>query len=62
MAVLELACRHVARRRGERLGVVTPLPIVALLVFFFVVGVLSKQGGAYYFNRLLDGYLALFRS
>ena len=62
MAVLELCCRHVAKRRGERLRVLTPLPFVPVLVFLFVVWVLSKEGGAYYFNRLLDGYLVLFRS
>jgi hypothetical protein len=62
MAVLELCCRHVAKRRGAELGVMTPLPFFAFLVFFFVIWVLSKEGGAYYFNRLLDGYLAIFRS
>jgi hypothetical protein len=62
MAVLELGCRHVAKRRGQRLRVLTPLPFVPVLVFAFVVWILSKQGGAYYFNRLLDGYLVLFRS
>jgi len=62
MAVLELCCRYVAKRRGERLRVMTPLPFVPVLVFFFVVWVLSKEGGAYYFNRLVDGYLVLFRS
>ena len=61
MAVLELRCRHVAKRRGERLSVITPLPVACILVFALVVWVLSKQGGAYYFNRLLDGYLLLFR-
>ena len=62
MAVLELCCRHVAKRRGKRLKVLTPLPFVPVLVFLFVVWVLSKEGGACYFNRLLDGYLLLFRS
>jgi hypothetical protein len=62
MAVLELCCRYVAKRRGERLRVMTPLPFIPVLVFVLVVWVLSKEGGACYFNRLLDGYLALFRS
>ena len=62
MAVIELCCRHVAKRRGERLRVMTPLPFVPVLVFLLVIWVLSKEGGAYYFNRLLDGYLLLFRS
>ena len=61
MAVLELCCRHVAKRRGARLRVMTPLPFIPVLVFLLVVWVLSRQGGAYYFNRLLDGYLLLFR-
>jgi hypothetical protein len=62
MAVLELCCRLVAKRRGERIGAMTPLPFVALLVFLLVIWVLSREGGAYYFNRLIDGYLVLFRS
>ena len=62
MGVLELACRCVRKKRGEGIRVVTPLPFIPLLVFLFVVFVLSKEGGAYYFNLLLDGYLALFRS
>jgi len=62
MGVLELCCRHVAKRRGERVGVMSPLPVISVLVFLLVVWILSKQGGAYYFNRLLDGYLLLFRS
>lgn len=62
MAVLELCCRHVAKRRGERLRVMTPLPLIPVLVFFLVFWVLSQAGGAYWFNRFLDFYLALFRS
>jgi hypothetical protein len=62
MALLELCCRHVAKSRGRWLRVMTPLPFVPVLVFLLVIWVLSKQGGAYYFNRLLDGYLLLFRS
>jgi hypothetical protein len=62
MGILELCCRYVAKRRGARLRVVTPLPFIPILVFLFVVWVLSWEGGAYYFNRLLDGYLILFRS
>ena len=61
MGVLELCCRYVARRTGARLSVMTPLPFIPVLVFLFVVWVLSKEAGAYYFNRLLDGYLLLFR-
>jgi hypothetical protein len=62
MGVLELCCRHAQKSRGGRLRVMTPLPFVPVLVFLLVVWVLSKEGGAYYFNRLLDGYLLLFRS
>jgi hypothetical protein len=62
MAVLELCCRLVARRRGRRVRVVTPLPFFPIFVFGLVVWILSKEAGAYYFNRLLDGYLLLFGS
>jgi hypothetical protein len=62
MGILELACRTVSKRRGVPLRVVTPLPLVPILLFVLVLCVLSKEGGAYYFNMLLDGYVALFRS
>lgn len=61
MGTLELACRRVSKRNGEAVRVLTPLPLLAILGLVFVLCVLSKEGGAFYFNRLLDGYLALFR-
>jgi hypothetical protein len=61
MGILELACRYVRKKRGDPIRVMTPLPFLPILVFLFVVALLSKEGGAYYFNMLLDGYLALFR-
>ncbi len=61
MGMLELACRAVSKRRGNPIRIVTPLPILPILLFLAVICLLSKQGGAYYFNLLLDGYLALFR-
>lgn len=62
MGILELVCRSVSRKRGEPVRVLTPLPFIPVVVFVFVICLLSKQAGAYYFNLLLDGYLALFRS
>jgi hypothetical protein len=62
MGILELACRYVRKKKGDPIRVVTPLPFLPILFFLFVVAVLSKEGGAYYWNRLLDGYLALFRN
>jgi len=65
MGILELACRWISRRRGGPGGgpmrIFTPGPFVPILVFLFVVCILSKEGGAYYFNSMLDGYAALFR-
>jgi len=62
MGILELACRYVRKKRGDPIRVVTPIPFVPILVFLFVVTVLSKEDGAYYWNMLLDGYVALFRN
>jgi hypothetical protein len=61
MGVLELACRWGEKRRGIRGRVVTPLPLVPILLFLLVVCFLAREGGAAYFNTLLDGYLLLFR-
>jgi hypothetical protein len=61
MGILELACRYVSKRRGDPVRVMTPGPFLPILVFLFVVFVLSKEGGAAYFNTFLDGYLVLFR-
>jgi hypothetical protein len=62
MGVLELTCRSVVKRRGGGARVMTPGPLVPILLFVFVVCVLSREGGAYYFNKLLDVYVALFKS
>lgn len=62
MGGLELACRYVSKRRGDPIRVVTPGPFLPILVFVFVLCVLSREGGATYFNKLLDGYVALFRN
>ena len=62
IGTLELACRYARKKRGDPVRVLTPLPFLPILVFLFVVALLSKEGGAYYWNRLLDGYLALFRN
>ena len=57
-ALLPPCCEE---KRGEAQGDDAAPPFVPVLVFVLVVWVLSRQGGAYYFNRLLDGYLLLFR-
>jgi hypothetical protein len=61
MGMLELACRWGAKKRGETASVLTPLPLLPLFLFLFVVCFLSREGGAAYFNSLLDGYVILFR-
>lgn len=61
MGVLELACVCTARRRGGQVSVITPAPFLPILVFLRVVWILSKEGGAYSFNRRLDGHAACFR-
>ena len=62
MGVLELACRWGARRRGDRGMILTLVPFVPILLFLLVLCFLSKEGGATYFNMLLDGYRVLFRN
>jgi hypothetical protein len=62
MGVLEVACRYAVKRGGGQVRVLTPLPFIPIVVFLCVVYVLSREGGACYFNLLLDGYLALFRT
>ena len=62
MGVLELTCRWGEKRRGGRGRIVTPLPLVPVILFFLVACFLSREGGATYFNKLLDGYVALFRN
>jgi len=61
MGICEMICRGVLKRRGSRLTVITPLPLLPLALLAVTLGVLSRDNGAYYFNLLLDGYLGLFR-
>jgi hypothetical protein len=62
ISILELACRCARKKRGDPIRGLTPLPFLPILVFLLVVAVLSNEGGAYYWNKLLDGYVALFRN
>ena len=62
MGVLELACRWGEKKRGDRGTVLTLVPFVPLFLFLLVVCFSSKEGGATYFNMLLDRYLVLFRN
>jgi hypothetical protein len=62
MGVLEVLCRWVSKREGSRINVLTPLPLIPVVLFALVVLGLSVEGGAAYFNMLLDGYLFLFRN
>ncbi len=61
IGVLEVVCRWVSKRKGSKVRILTPLPFIPVVVFVLVVLVLSKDGGAAYFNMLLDGYVVLFR-
>lgn len=60
MGVPELACRWGEKRRGDRGTILTLVPLIPVLLFLLVACFLSKEGGAAYFNMLLDGYLILF--
>ena len=62
MGVLELACRWGEKRMGTKGTILTLVPLIPIFLFLLVVCFLSKEGGATYFNMLLDGYVALFRN
>ena len=62
MGVLELACRWGEKRMGTKGTILTLVPLIPILLFLLVVLFLSKEGGATYFNMLLDGYRVLFRN
>jgi hypothetical protein len=62
MGVLELVCRWGEKRMGTKRAILTLVPFVPILLFLLVVCFLSIEGGAHYFNKLLDGYVALFRN
>jgi hypothetical protein len=62
MGALEVACRWVSKRKGSGIKILTPLPLIPVVLFALVVLGLSVDGGAAYFNMLLDGYVALFRN
>ena len=62
MGVLELACRWGEKRMGTKGTILTLVPLIPILLFLLVVCFLSKEGGATYFNMLLDGYRVLFRN
>ncbi len=60
MSVCEMACRWRQKRSGAGVRVLTPA-VFAPFVFLAILGIiLSRQGGAFYFNLMLEGYAALF--
>ena len=61
MGILEFTCRAISKQRGEQVRVVTAAPFIPIVLFLFVIYLLSKNGGADVFNRFLDGYLVLYK-
>ena len=62
MGVLEIVCRWGEKKRRNRDTVLTLVPCLPVVLLILVVFFLSKEGGAAYFNSLLDDYLVLFRN
>lgn len=60
IAVCELLCRRWARRRDSAVKVLTALPLIPIILFPFLVLLIARDSGAYYFSLLLAGYRLLF--
>ena len=63
MGICELACRRVARQRGDnQVKILTPAPVAAVAVMLIGLYVMLIWGsGAHFFYIYVSGYLALFR-
>jgi hypothetical protein len=62
MGIYEIICRCILKKRGVQVRAMTPASFIPMVIFFITILVLSRDGGAYFFNLLLDGYIMLFRT
>lgn len=63
MGMGELVCRWILRRRGQQVRILTPVPIVGIVVMLAGLYVALIWGnGAHFFYAYLNTYLFLFKS
>jgi len=63
MGVSEIVCRWIAGRRGDRVRILTPVPIAAIVVLIIGIYVTLIWGnGAHFFYFYINSYLVLFKS
>ena len=61
MGICELICRYIMKRRGSRLKIITPIPVIGIIMFFITIYVTAIWGnGAHWFYLFLNGHIALF--
>ena len=63
MGLCELVCRWIDNRRGNRVRILTPAPIAAIVSLIVGIYVTLIWGnGAHFFYFYINSYLALFKS
>ena len=63
MGLCELLCRWITKLRGGEVRVLTPIPIVAIVVMLFELYIAFIWGnGGHFFNYYMKSYLFLFKS
>lgn len=63
MAVCEVACRYIVKRRDNPIKIITPVPVMAVVTLFVTIYVTAIWGnGAHWFYIFLNGYIILFGS
>lgn len=63
MGICEMVCRYLVKRKGGTIKIITPAPILSIIVLFFVTYITAIWGnGAHWFYIFMNGYIALFIS
>jgi hypothetical protein len=61
MGVSELACRYKIKKRGSKIKIITPTPIIGIIGHFITIYLTAVWGnGTHWFYLFKNGYIALF--
>ena len=63
MGICEMVCRYVEKRKGGTMKIITPAPVLSIIVLLVVTYITAIWGnGAHWFYIFMNGYIALFVS
>ena len=63
MGICEMVCRYAEKRKGGTMRIITPAPVLSIIVLLVVTYITAIWGnGVHWFYIFMNGYIALFIS